>query len=336
MARTVMVVAETQGRGICPSTLEAAGFAAKVLGASGGKAVVAALGHPAGETARKLAAETGLDVIGLDHELLASYNCLGWVDALAALAAELGPSHIIIPHSATGWDYAARLAVRLGGVCVTGVSGMTDGYPPGFIRSILGGKLAEEITPQEGLTAVVTVLPGASPALSAKAPGSTEVRRIKVDAGGIENLGLTPAPSRSIDLTRAEVIVAAGRGIGAEENLALVHELASLFDKAAVGASRPVVDAGWLPIERQVGQTGQTVRPKLYLALGISGAIQHAAGMSGSEMVAAINSDERALIWDLARVGVVHDLHEFLPVLIERMRMRREKKFAPGPANRDD
>ena len=134
-----------------------------------------------------------------------------------------------------------------------------------------------------------------------------------------KNLGYVEAKRGALDLTKAEVIVSAGRGIGDQDKLELVKKLAECFDKGALGASRPIIDVGWLPLEHQVGQTGQTVRPKLYIACGISGAIQHTAGMATPELIVAINTDPQANIFTVAHIGIVADLHEFLPVLADKI-----------------
>jgi electron transfer flavoprotein alpha subunit len=133
-------------------------------------------------------------------------------------------------------------------------------------------------------------------------------------------LGYEAAARKDLDLSKAEVIVAAGRGVGDPDRLDVIRELAACFDKGAMGSSRPVVDAGWLPIEHQVGQTGQTVTPKLYIAAGISGAIQHTIAMKNSGLIVAINKDPKAMVFKVAHIGVVADLHEFVPVLIEKIR----------------
>ena len=143
-------------------------------------------------------------------------------------------------------------------------------------------------------------------------------------------LGLLPAPDEAADLAAAEVIVSAGRGIGGEENIELLRRLASLFSRAAIGASRAVCDAGWLPCRYQIGQTGKTVSPRLYIACGISGALQHLAGMRGSQCIVAVNRDPQAAIFRVADVAVVEELVSFLPLLIAACRKHREGAAEAG------
>jgi electron transfer flavoprotein alpha subunit len=189
-----------------------------------------------------------------------------------------------------------------------------------FIRPILGGKMLEEVLPLGEGPTVITVMPGAAKAVVAEQPGEVTRIQVAVESGVTRTLGYREGPKRTLDLVKAEVIVAAGRGLGGPENLHLVKELAACFAKSAVAASRPVVDYGWLPLEHQVGMTGQTVAPGLYIACGISGALQHLMGMNQSRLVVAINTDPGAPIFQLAHFGVCADLLEFLPVLTRKLR----------------
>jgi len=184
----------------------------------------------------------------------------------------------------------------------------------------------EEVTPAPDSLTVITMMPGSAKPVAAKPAGSVEKIALEITPGRTRSLGYLEGPKRTLDLTKAEVIVAAGRGLGDPEKIGLVRELAATFDRAAVGASRPVVDAGWLPLEHQVGMTGQTVAPKLYLACGISGALQHTMGMSRSSLIVAINTDPRAPIFSIAHLGVIADLHRFLPILTETI---KKKKHGP-------
>lgn len=324
MAGQVLAVAEHLGGMLKPVSLETCGFSMELAAAVGQKAGAVVLGSPALPLARELADRTGIDVIAADHPLLSDYNAEAWISALTAVLKEIEPSHIIIPHTATGWDYAPRLAVALEGSCHTGVTGFTVDDPPRFIRQICNGKITTEVRPAANGPAVVTVMPGAAKPPEPAGPGDVEEASVDIGPVRTRNLGVSMAEREGLDLTRADVIVAVGRGIRDPDGLGVIRELASCFDRGAVGASRPVVDAGWLAYEHQVGQTGQTVSPRLYIACGISGAIQHTIGMSSSELIVAINTDPGALIFRTAHLGVVHDLQEFLPVLIEKIRQGKK------------
>lgn len=230
---------------------------------------------------------------------------------LAAVQQE-SPDLIVLPHSAYGWDLAPRLAARLGWPLFSEVSALVDGA---FELGACNGKMRRRVKPLGG-KAIVTVQAGAFPPC---AGGQPQVQPLgaATEAKG-EFLGYGAAEAKAVDLGRAEVIVSAGRGLGKKDNLALVEALAKALG-GEVGATRPVVDAGWIEHSRQVGSTGQTVAPKLYVACGISGAIQHLAGMKKSEFIVAINKDKEAPISEVADVLVVADVLQFLPVLTARI-----------------
>jgi len=325
MSGLVLAVAEHRDGVLCAASLETAAMGRRLAGITGGRVIGVVLGHPAREAADEFARESGLEVVALDHQALSVYNADAWIAALAEIVKERGPSYILIPHTATGWDYAPRLAVKVGGSCITAAVGLAEGEGVTFMRRVLGGKMEEELTPHSDRPAVVTVTPGSVEVKDADKPGEVVEERLADDVLASvgkrsRTLGRVEALRGDLDLSRAEVIVTAGRGVGAPENIGLIEELASCFDKGAVGASRPVVDAGWLPYEHQVGQTGQTVAPKLYLACGVSGQIQHVSAIAGSELIVAINSDQKAAIFAVAHLGVVKDLHEFVPALIGKIK----------------
>ena len=327
VGREILVVAELRPGRLQPVSLELAAFGRQLAQAAGGSVTGVVLAAPARPVAEEFAQSSGLPVLALENEHFSVYNAEAYLQALARIVSERQPAFILIAHTSTGWDFAPRLAVAVKGSCSTGVTGFESGDRIRFHRAICGGKIAIEVAPIPDTVAVVTVMPGAIKPIEPEAAGAIEVKAVEADRAGTRTLGFQEAPPRSLDLSRAEVIVAAGRGLGGPEHLGLIQELASLFDRGAVGASRPVVDAGWLPLEHQVGMTGQTVAPKLYLACGISGAIQHTLGMSRAGLIAAINTDPAAAIFNVAHLGVVQDLHQFLPVLIAKLREQREKKL---------
>ncbi len=224
------------------------------------------------------------------------------------------PQMVVLPHSSYGWDLAPRIAMALKTAQISEVVEVKDGN---LVVPSCNSKLRRQVKATTAVT-VVTLQGGAfTPAEDPS--GTPEVIKVEVAAGGdIEFLGYEEAAETGVDLSKAEVIVSAGRGIGKPENLALIENLAKAL-KGEYGASRPVIDAEWAEHSRQVGTTGQTVSPKLYVACGISGAIQHLAGMKKSEFVLAINTDKDAPIGEIADVLVVADLKQLLPVLTEKL-----------------
>ncbi|MCK4502037.1 MAG: electron transfer flavoprotein subunit alpha/FixB family protein [Desulfuromonadales bacterium] len=224
------------------------------------------------------------------------------------------PQMVVLPHSSYGWDLAPRIAMALKTAQISEVVEVKDGN---LVVPSCNSKLRRQVKATTAVT-VVTLQGGAfTPAEDPS--GTPEVIKVEVAAGGdIEFLGYEEAAETGVDLSKAEVIVSAGRGIGKPENLALIENLAKAL-RGEYGASRPVIDAEWAEHSRQVGTTGQTVSPKLYVACGISGAIQHLAGMKKSEFVLAINTDKDAPIGEIADVLVVADLKQLLPVLTEKL-----------------
>jgi electron transfer flavoprotein alpha subunit len=323
----IWVVAEHRAGQVKPVSLEVVALGKELAQALGRTVTGVILADSARPLAEALAQASGLPVLALENKNLSSYNAEAYLQALAGLARERQPALILIAHTATGWDFAPRLAVAVGGSCSTGITGWKAGDPIRFVRGICGGKIITEVAPIKETAAVVTVMPGAARPQAPEGAGAVQIIYAEVNSAGTRTLGDREAPRRTLDLSKAEVIVAAGRGLGGPEHLGLIRELAACFERGAVGASRPVVDAGWLPLEHQVGMTGQTVAPRLYVACGVSGAIQHTLGMSRAELVVAINTDPGAAIFNIAQLGIVQDLHRFLPVLISKLRERRQKQL---------
>jgi electron transfer flavoprotein alpha subunit len=232
---------------------------------------------------------------------------------LEAVAKE-SPEMIVFCHSSYGWDLAPRLAFSLQAAQVSEVVEVADGR---LIVPVCNAKLRREVTVTTGIT-VVTLQAGAF-GLAEEPGGSPKVEHLLAEmATSVQFTGYEQAESGGIDLEKAQVIVSAGRGVGKPENISMVADLAKVLG-GEYGASRPVVDSEWVEHNRQVGTTGQTVTPKLYIACGISGAIQHLAGMKKSEFIVAINTDRDAPIGDEADVLVVADLKKFVPVLTEKL-----------------
>ena len=267
--------------------------------------------------AREWAEADGLRVVLGRSPGLRAYDQRSFLSALCQALDRVGPALIVIPHTAQGADYAPRLAARLGLPFFSSVCGIEDSTPPQLVRQALGGKVLERI--ELSAPAVVTVSAGAFAAAPGSSAGVVEEVEVRPEPPAARSRELIAADLPDAGLGRAEVIVAAGRGAGAE-GIALTRELAGCFRRGALGASRPLVDAGLLPRELQVGQTGTTVAPRVYIACGISGALQHTAGMSASNFIVAINTDANAPIFRVAHLGAVMDLHQLLPLLIERLK----------------
>ncbi len=325
MTDEILVVAMHREDVLDPVSGEAAAFAKTWAEALGARVSGVVLQAPGARPSQEFAAQTGLSVISLEHDYLEPYNSDAWVEALSRLIRERGPCKVVIAHTSIGWDFAPRLAVRSGASCSTAIIGFEKDDPHALRRRICGGKLELLVKSSLDSSRVITVMPGTTPTVEAQESGTVKTVRPELEKPGVLNLGYVRRGKGGPDLGRAEVIVAAGRGIGGPQHLHAVRELASCFDRAAVGASRPVVDYGWLPLEHQVGQTGQTVRPKLYLALGISGAVQHTTAMKESELIVAVNKDPKAPIFNTAHLGVVKDINEFLPLLTEKIKEMKSK-----------
>jgi len=324
----ILVVAELHEGAVRPVTHETIAFARRLAGQEAGAIRIVVPGWHVRDVVCELADRTGIDAIALEAESLDPYNAETWRLALAALIRERGPSHICIPHTSRGCDFAPALAAGIGASCITAVEGICgERDSPTFVRSIFNGKMRMRVRANRGI-AVLTVLPGAFPAESPPGPlpekrkAGVEILRAPASHQRIRALGVLAAGEENLALALADTVVSAGRGIGGEENLALIRQLAGLFSKSAVGCSRTVCDRGWLGYGHQIGLTGKTVSPRLYIACGISGAAQHLAGMRRSKHVVAINTDPGAAIFRAADVGIVEDLTTFIPLVVARCRPR--------------
>jgi electron transfer flavoprotein alpha subunit len=264
-------------------------------------------------------------VLALEHDALREYTADGAVAALSEFIAELSPSLVLFPHTYQVRDYAPKLAARHGAVLISDVtSASVEAGQVTFQRQLLQGKLNAAYR-GSGAVVFASLQAGAWRAEgleSGTAP--VEVRAAKLDPASIRQQPEPPfqESARAVDLSAAEIIVSVGRGIGEEGNLPVVQELAEALG-GEVAASRPICDNGWLPMERQVGSSGQTVAPKVYFAVGISGAIQHLVGMKGSQCIVAINRDANAPIFEVADYGVVGDLFEVVPALTAEVKKAR-------------
>jgi len=244
---------------------------------------------------------------------------------LAALAAERRPGAILVPITNVNWDLVGLLPARLG---VTLANFCTDlKVAGGGLEAqclVLGGKMEVRAVPK-GETVVLGVLPGVRSADQGRAERSPEVERVAAapsPAGRVRLLGYEEPEAGDVDITQAEVLVSVGRGLQGEANLELAEELAEVLG-GAVSGSRPAIDLGWLPVTRQVGRSGMQVKPRLYLALGISGAPEHIEGMKGSALIVAVNTDPGAPIFNVAHYGAAADLLEVVPALIDKLKEQK-------------
>lgn len=275
----------------------------------GADKVMVAIGNP-GDLPK-----TGAKVYVADAAKYGEYNPDAHKKIVLEAVAKENPDYVVFVHSSYGWDLAPRVAANLKVGQVSEVVNIVDGK---LELGLCNAKLRRTVTASSART-VVTIQAGAfSP--SGEPQGTPQVENIDLAGAGngVEFVGYEPAEQKDVDLTRADIIVSAGRGVGKKENVDVIARLAKAFG-GELGASRPVVDAGWVSHSHQVGTTGQTVAPKLYVACGISGAIQHLAGMKKSEFVVAINKDKDAPIGEVADVLVVADVLQFAPALAEKL-----------------
>ncbi len=298
--------------------------AAQQLAAQMGlKAYAAVVGQGIGGLAQELARKKLDHVHAVEHALLAPYTADGFTAALEQLIRKFTPSIVLFPHTYQVRDFAPKLATRFNQVLVSDSVGfrVVEGAPI-FVRQLFQGKLNADVK-----------LGGAEPHFASIQAGA--FRADQVENGAAQIVQFAPEltaeiirakpqepfreSARAVDLTSADIIVSVGRGIKEKDNIPIVEELAKALG-AELAASRPICDSGWLPMERQVGSSGQTVSPKMYLAVGISGAIQHLVGMKGAKTIVAINKDANAPIFEVADYGIVGDLFEIVPALVEEVK----------------
>jgi electron transfer flavoprotein alpha subunit len=282
---------------------------------------IAVAGQNAGAVATELAQYAS--VIVVDHASLGSYTPDAYVQAFQQVIAQTSPAIVMLPHTYQTRDFSPALATRLDRALVTDVIGTKAGSPPTFSRPMFQGKLTADVQPQGPAPHFVTIQIGAfraDAAAKGAAPAGVSTATVTIDAASLRQKPEAPfqEAKQAVDLSQAERIVSVGRGIKSQENLAVAEQLAKAFG-AELAASRPICDNGWLPMERQIGSSGQTVAPKLYVALGISGAIQHLVGMKGSRTIVAINKDAEAPIFEVADYGIQGDLFELAPAMIAEL-----------------
>jgi len=321
----ILVIAEQRDGRLNRATWETIAGAQQLAGQTGAPIAVLVPGANAGVAAKELAAAQVKEILTLEHAALEPYTPDGYTAALQAAIAELSPAHVLLPHTYQTRDFAPKLAARLDRALVTDVTGVkAAGSDAAFVRPMFQGKLTADVVPLGPAPHFVTFQIGAyraDQAARGQSPAPVRALSVNVDAGAIRERPEAPFQQarQAVDLSQAERIVSVGRGIKEQANIAVAQQLAEALG-AEIAASRPICDAGWLPMERQVGSSGQTVAPKLYLALGISGAIQHLVGMKGANTVVAINKDPDAPIFEIADYGIVGDLFEIVPAIIEAVK----------------
>ncbi|MGA8739812.1 MAG: electron transfer flavoprotein subunit alpha/FixB family protein [Terracidiphilus sp.] len=320
----VYVVLEDRGGRISRISWEALAAANILAAQSGSKANAIVIGAQTEPLAQESASKAVAKVARIEHPLLAQYTSDGFRAALEQFIRAESPAYLVFPHSYQVRDYGPALAARLGRVLIGDVTAIGAG--PVFIRSLMQGRLSGSYSSSGSGPCLVSVQSGAFRADAAEtSPAEIATFTPTIDASQIRTKPGEPfrGTAQTVDLGSAQLIVAVGRGIKEADNLPLVQDLASALG-AEIAASRPICDNGWLPIERQVGSSGQTVTPKLYLAVGISGAIQHLVGMKGSQCIVAINKDAEAPIFEVADYGIVGDLFEVVPALTEAIKSARQ------------
>ncbi len=317
----ILVVAEHRSGALNRATWESIAAAQQL----GQPIALAVLGSGIGAVAGEIAAAQVQEVVTVDAPALEPYTSDGFTTALAAAIEQLKPSLVVFPHTYQTRDFAPKLAARLDRALVTDVVAIKgSGAEARFVRPMFQGKLTADVVPQVPEPFLITTQIGSFRAdRAAKGAAAAPIRPLSVtiDVASIRQKPEAPFQEarQAVDLSQAERIVSVGRGIKDQDKLPLAQQLADALH-AELAASRPICDAGWLPMERQVGSSGQTVAPKLYLALGISGAIQHLVGMKGSHTIAAINKDPDAPIFEVADYGIVGDLFEIVPAMIEALK----------------
>jgi electron transfer flavoprotein alpha subunit len=322
MSNGVLVFIEHRDGVLNKTSLEAVA-AAQSLGSQLQQPVSAVvLGSDPGALAQEMAAYDLAKVIKATNPKLSEYTPDAYSDAMQNVVRQLDPQLVVLPHTYLVRDFAPKLAARFEKSLISDcIRAQVSGAAITFTRRIFLGKLDADVVSDAAAPVFATFQSGAYRPDQAAKGGGAPVEAMEVEVGEIRMVPEAPFQEvkQAVDLSKADIIVAVGRGIKSKDNLALAEKLAEALG-ADLAASRPICDAEWLPIDRQIGSSGQTVAPKLYVALGISGAIQHLVGMKNSGTIVAINKDPEAPIFDIADYGIVGDLFEAVPVLTEEIK----------------
>ena len=319
----ILVVAEQRDGTLNRSTWEAVVGGQELAKELGKEVAVLLLGKDIKDLADEVAGK-GVAVMAADDEKLADYTPDGYSAAIKQVVEKENPAYVLFSHTYMVRDYAPKLAAALGKALISDcIRYKMAGGKPVFVRQVFQGKIDADFTFEGDGPYLVSFQVGAFNADHLETGGSGAVQNAEVNMDSVDIrtkvLEIFEGVKQEVDLSKAERIVSVGRGIKKPENMDLIKQLAEALD-AEIAASRPVCDDGWLPLDRQVGSSGQTVAPKLYFAVGISGAIQHIVGMKNSGTIVAINKDPHAPIFDIADYGVVGDLFEVLPEFIKSVK----------------
>ena len=320
---SILIVAEIQGGQIRESSFELATYAQKIAAATGREITSVVLGKDVAGLADDFAKKGGGKVFVTDDELLVNY-CVESANAAIRAAIEAsGADVILFSNTPSGWDVAPRIAAGLDAGFVSDCSDVAEeGGTLVFERRIFNGRLDTQVRVRSDVV-VATMQPGGTEPFDGSTDGSVVKLEVSLSSDKAKFIETKIAESKGVDLSKADIIVSGGRGLGAPEKFSEVLQPLAEALGGALGASRPVVDAGWLPHQYQVGSSGQIVAPKLYIAAGISGAIQHLVGMKGSNFIIAINKDPDAPIFEVADLGAVGDLFEIVPALTKAVQQAK-------------
>ncbi len=322
MSNGILVFVEHRSGVLNRTSLEALAAAQMVASQLQQTVNAVVLGSEVNALAREIAAYEVAKVIQAQNAKLADYTPDGYADAMERVIRQTDPQLVVMPHTYLVRDYAPKLAARFGKSLISDcIRAKVAAGTTTFTRRIFLGKLDADVISDASAPVFATFQSGAYRPDQAKKGSGAPVETLEVEVGDVRMTPETPfqETKQAVDLTKAEIIVAVGRGIKSKDNLGLAERLAEALG-GDLAASRPICDAEWLPIDRQIGSSGQTVAPKLYIALGISGAIQHLVGMKNSGTIVAINKDSEAPIFDIADYGIVGDLFEAVPVLTEEIK----------------
>ena len=311
----ILIVAEIQNGRIREASFELVTLARKLAEANGRGVKSLVVGSGVADIASDFAAKGGGETLVADDAALANYSVDAWSKVIRAAVEAADADLVLISNTPSGWDIAPRIAAGLDAAFASDCfdAEIKDGKLIAY-RRVFNGKLDAQLSCAEG-AAVISVQPGACEPFAGSTDG--KATDLTVDLSGLraKYLETKQVEFSGVDLTKADIVVSGGRGVGNPEKFPeVIQPLADALG-GAMGASRPVVDAGWLPHAHQVGSSGQVVTPKLYIACGISGAIQHLVGMKSSNYIIAINKDADAPIFEVANIGVVADLFEVVPAL---------------------
>ena len=289
---------------------------------NGSQVSVALLGHQVTPLAEELSTRKVDEVLVAEDPRLANYNCDGYQNTLSSLIEERRPDLTLIGHTACGMDYAPSLAAQVDLALVTDCIDLRiEGKEVVATRQMYNGRVEVEVRFTGANQSIATMRPAMLEPIEVDKTKKAKIIKIESKLKDLRSsfLDYIRPVEEEIDITKAEVIVSVGRGIGGKENIPMVENLAKVLG-GVLGCSRPVIDKGWLPKVRQIGSSGKVVKPKLYLAVGISGATQHVMGMKGSGLIVAVNKDPNAPIFNIADYGVVGDLFKVIPLLTEELK----------------